>query len=40
MAGSEYAPGCNYGRVMNMPGFRVWQVSALEALYKVLNMAE
>ena len=25
---SEYASGCNYGRVLNIPGFRVYQVSA------------
>ena len=27
---SEYAVGCNYGRVLNIPGFRVCQVSAYE----------
>ena len=26
--GSEYALGCNYLRVLNIPGFRVCQVSA------------
>ena len=26
--GSEYASGCNYVRVLNIPGFRVCQVSA------------
>ena len=26
--GAEYASGCNYGRVLNIPGFRVCQVSA------------
>ena len=26
--GSEYALWCNYGRVLNIPGFRVCQVSA------------
>ena len=25
---SEYVSGCNYGRVMSIPGFRVCQVSA------------
>ena len=25
--GSEYAPGCNYGRVLNIPRFRLCQVS-------------
>ena len=25
---SEYALGCNYGRVLNIPGLRVCQVSA------------
>ena len=28
--GSEYTVGCNYGRVLNIPGFRVCQVSAYE----------
>ena len=26
--GSEYVLGCNYGKVLNIPGFRVGQVSA------------
>ena len=26
--GSEYASGCNYARVLNIPGFRVCQASA------------
>ena len=26
--GYEYESGCNYGRVLNIPGFRVCQVSA------------
>ena len=26
--GSEYASGCNYGRVLNIPGFQVCQISA------------
>ena len=28
LQGSEYPLGCNYGRVLNIPGFRVCQVSA------------
>ena len=24
---SEYASGCNYGRALNIPGFRIYQVS-------------
>ena len=28
MTGSEYALGCSYGRVLNIPGLRVCQVSA------------
>ena len=26
--GSEYASGCNYGRVLKIPEFRICQVSA------------
>ena len=28
MKGSEYASGCCYGRVLNIPGFQVYQGSA------------
>ena len=26
--GSEYVSGCNYGKILNIPGFQVYQVSA------------
>ena len=32
LRGSEYASGCNYRRVLNIPGFRVCQVSAYASL--------
>ena len=38
--GSEYESGYNYEKVMNFPGFQVYQVSAYGMLHKVLNMAE
>ena len=37
---SEYAPGCNYGKVLNIPGFLVCQVSAYASIAKVLDMPE
>ena len=30
----EYALGCNHGRVLNIPGFQVWQVSANASVAK------
>ena len=41
--GSEFAWGCNYGRVLNIPGFQVCQVSAYASvlnIHKVLNIPE
>ena len=38
---TEYTSGCNYGRVLDVPGFRLCQASAyMQALHKVLNMPE
>ena len=28
LKGSKYASGCNYVRVLNIPGFRLCQISA------------
>ena len=36
---SEYASGCNYGRVLNIPGFRICQVSAYVSLTKSFEYA-
>ena len=38
--GSQYASGCNYERVLNIPGFRASRFLRMEALHKVSNMPE
>ena len=37
---SEYARGCNYGRVLNIPRFVNVRFLHLQALHKALNMHE